>query len=298
MANKPTKTPPTAPYDVPNPGRTTVSDQQIAQAAYDAGFRGNALATAVAVALAESHGNATALNDRGEFSVGMWQINVNGYLASRLKKWGFGSWMDLWNPENNAKAAYDVSNGGKNFGLWSTYKHGTYLKYMTRATTAAKGVDPNGTYSGPTGVLTGYTGSSTDPANQAGAQAFLNWWNSNQLSHNALSSWDGILNEYSASTGDSKTADYIRGLFGKFGVDPTVAVGPFGFQSNEPGGLLITYLNTVAGTDAGIFQPVIDFVNGFVGGIEHGFYFLVIVIIGLVVLFVGIKARPASKGDS
>lgn len=154
------KSPPTAPYNVPDKGRTTITDTQIAQAAYDAGFRGNGLTTAIAIALAESHGNTTALNDHGEFSVGLWQINVNGYLSSRLKRWGLDSWIDLWDPLNNAKAAYALSGGGHRFGLWSTYKHGSYLKYMDRASAAAKTVN-NPT---PNSTTTGGTTSFTPPA--------------------------------------------------------------------------------------------------------------------------------------
>ncbi len=132
--------PPTAPYDYAKT-RTVVSDQQIAQSAYNAGFRGPALITAIAVAIGESHGNTTALNDRNEFSVGLWQINVHGYLKQRLQQLGLVSWTDLYNPDNNAKAAYKISNGGKKFGAWSVYKHNGHLKYMDRATAAAATVN-------------------------------------------------------------------------------------------------------------------------------------------------------------
>jgi hypothetical protein len=151
---KPIKAPPTAPYDVVKE-RNTISDVEIAQAAYNAGFRGTALATIVAIALGESHGNRTALNNRGEFSVGLWQINVNGYLKSRLTQWGFSSWQDLWIPDNAAKAAYSISNGGKRFGAWSIYKHNAHLKFMDRATAAANTVSnpqtvtPSGTTTQP-----------------------------------------------------------------------------------------------------------------------------------------------------
>jgi hypothetical protein len=154
MSTKPLRQPPTAPYTYTKHA-TPITDQQIAQACYNAGFRGEALKTAIAVALAESHtgngvGNATALNDHGEFSVGMFQINVNGYLASRLQKWGFSTWTDLWDPEKNAKAAYQISGHGKHFGAWSVYKHGSYLKYMSRANAAAATVNSTA----PTGGTT------------------------------------------------------------------------------------------------------------------------------------------------
>lgn len=134
------KQPPTAPYTVTKE-TNKLTDAEIAKAAYDAGFRGQALETAIAVAIAEAHGNRTALNNRGEFSVGLWQINVNGYLSKRLNQWGYDSWTDLYDPFNNASAAYKLSKGGSKWGLWSTYKHGSHLKYMERAATAAKTVN-------------------------------------------------------------------------------------------------------------------------------------------------------------
>lgn len=149
---KPIRPPPTAPYDVVK-RKTPISDVQVAQAAYNAGFRGPALVTAVAVAFGEAgrtkdQTNATALNNRGEFSVGMFQINVNGYLAKRLQRWGYTSWIDLWDPDKNARAAYKISQGGKHFGAWSVYKHGTYLKFMNRATAAVSQVNSSGPTTG------------------------------------------------------------------------------------------------------------------------------------------------------
>jgi hypothetical protein len=286
-----TNQPPTAPYSgYSDRTRTTLSDQQIAQAAYNAGFRGTALSTAVAIALAESHGNTTALNDHGEFSVGMFQINVNGYLGSRLHQWGFSSWQDLWDPNKNAQAAYKISGGGQHFGAWSTYKHGTYLKYTSRANAAAKQVDPN---AGPIAVPVGYSNNSTDPANQAGAQSFLNWFNAQgALNINAFTNWSDILSRYTTATGDNQTAAYVSGILDKFGVDKNVAIGPAGFQHDQPGGLALSYLSSVAGADAGIFQPALDFVNGFVGDIRWGFYVIILLVVGLVVVLVGFKVKP------
>lgn len=37
---------------------------------------------------------------------------------------------DLRDPVKNARAAYVISGGGKNFGFWSVYVHETYLKYL------------------------------------------------------------------------------------------------------------------------------------------------------------------------
>jgi len=125
-----------------------LSDKEIAQTAYNAGFRGDALVKAVAIALGESGGDPSQVyqpslkgKHSAEFSVGLWQINVGGDLADRLTRWGLSSWRDLQNPATNAWAAYRLSKQGTDWTPWSVYNHGTYLKYVDRATVAAASVD-------------------------------------------------------------------------------------------------------------------------------------------------------------
>lgn len=97
---------------------TRLSPEQIAAYAYNAGFRGDALVTAVAVAMAESGGFTGAHNPSGEDSRGLWQINVAPKV--RPNKWG-----DLYDPAVNAKAAFEVSGGGANFRPWTTFTGAT-----------------------------------------------------------------------------------------------------------------------------------------------------------------------------
>lgn len=136
---------------MPNMPRNQLSDAQIAGAAKAAGFSGSALITAVAIALAESSGNANAHNTRPpDNSYGLWQINMYGNLGpERRKQYGLSSNSELFNPATNAKAAYAISGGGKNFRPWSTYIFGNYLSYMSRARKAAGNPDSSG---GSTGV--------------------------------------------------------------------------------------------------------------------------------------------------
>lgn len=101
------------------PSSGSLDPNQIASAAYQAGFRGSALTTIVAIALAESRGNPTALNPNGEHSVGLTQINMNAH-GSR-----FGSERDLYDPVTNMKAAYALSGGGRSFQPWTTYTGAT-----------------------------------------------------------------------------------------------------------------------------------------------------------------------------
>jgi len=116
-----------------------LSAQQIAQYASDAGFSGEDLITAVAIAKAESSGNPSAYNPeiaagnpQGKGSYGLWQINLNAHPE-------FSS-VNLFDPQTNAAAAFEIySRSG--FSPWSTFKTGAYL---THVTDAQIGVTANG----------------------------------------------------------------------------------------------------------------------------------------------------------
>lgn len=114
---------------------STLSAEQIAQHAYRAGFRGQALTTAVAVALAESGGNAHAHNGTPpDNSYGLWQVNMIGSLGpARRKEFHLDSDKELFDPDHNAKAAYAISGHGKSFEPWSTYTSGAYKKHLAAA---------------------------------------------------------------------------------------------------------------------------------------------------------------------
>ena len=93
---------------------TTLSIREIYDAARSAGFTPHQAVTWTAIAMAESGGRTGALNDKGEYSVGLWQINVRAD-ASRASKWG-----DLSSPEGNARAAYAISLQGRDMRPWTT----------------------------------------------------------------------------------------------------------------------------------------------------------------------------------
>jgi hypothetical protein len=90
-----------------------LSIREIYEAARDAGFSPHQAVTWTAIALAESSGRTGALNDKGEHSIGLWQINVASGV--RNNKWG-----DLTDPEVNARAAYDISRQGRDMRPWTT----------------------------------------------------------------------------------------------------------------------------------------------------------------------------------
>lgn len=102
-----------------------LTPNQIAQLAYNAGFRGSALRMAVAVALAESGGNPNAYNPesaagtaRGSGSRGLWQIYGTAHPWAN---------SDIaFNPVFNAQAAYRVyKEAGNSFHPWSTFNNGS-----------------------------------------------------------------------------------------------------------------------------------------------------------------------------
>jgi hypothetical protein len=44
-----------------------------------------------------------------------------GLEASRLAKYNLDKNEDLFNPYTNAKIAFKISDGGRNWGAWTTY---------------------------------------------------------------------------------------------------------------------------------------------------------------------------------
>ncbi|MBK7621726.1 MAG: transglycosylase SLT domain-containing protein [Kineosporiaceae bacterium] len=102
---------------------------EIYQAALQAGFSRQDAVTWTAIALAESSGNPRAHATQGEDSRGLWQINLNAHT---------NHWGDLYDPVVNARAAYEISGGGKRLQPWSVThaaNAGTardYRRYLTR----------------------------------------------------------------------------------------------------------------------------------------------------------------------
>jgi Lysozyme like domain len=105
-----------------------LSFSQIQMYAAAAGFSGADLATAAAVAIAESSGDPNVDNPEGSY--GLWQI----YLPLHPE---FTGW-DLHDPQTNANAAFQVySAAGGTFKPWTTFKTGAYLAYMPSMTLPA-----------------------------------------------------------------------------------------------------------------------------------------------------------------
>ncbi len=92
----------------------------LTQLAANAGFSGPDLATAVAVAMAESGGDPHAYNPEGSY--GLWQI----YLPAHSEFAG----LDPFDPPTNAYMAFDVYSKARGFSPWTMYKNRKYLAFL------------------------------------------------------------------------------------------------------------------------------------------------------------------------
>lgn len=120
-----------------------------------AGFKGDGLKMAYAIAMAESGGNASAHNGNastGDNSYGLFQINMLGSMGpARRKQYGLSSNESLFDALTNAKVAYKMSGGGKHWGPWSTYGNGAYKQYYGGS--GASVTSSGGAYTGATPKL-------------------------------------------------------------------------------------------------------------------------------------------------
>lgn len=108
-----------------------LSTAEIAGYAQAAGFQGNDLAIAVAIAMAESGGNPkiTNHNTNGSMDFGLWQINtVHPELLQS------GSWS---NPADNARMAYTLYHNRRGFKDWAAFNNGSYLAFLGKASVTA-----------------------------------------------------------------------------------------------------------------------------------------------------------------
>jgi surface antigen len=110
----------------------TLTYDQAAQLAYNAGFRGNGLITIVAIAAAES-GLRTDAQNLADCCGGSWgivQINGAHFHAGGTTK------SCALNPACAFKYAFTLS-GGHNFQPWGSFTNGSYAQHLSAATTAA-----------------------------------------------------------------------------------------------------------------------------------------------------------------
>lgn len=110
--------------------------------ARSAGFTGNDVNIAAAVALAESGGDSRSYNPVGlDDSYGLWQINMKGDLGpDRRKKFGISKNSDLFDPGTNAKAAKRIKDDS-GWKAWTTYTSRKYVKFLNGASATPESGD-------------------------------------------------------------------------------------------------------------------------------------------------------------
>lgn len=107
----------------------------------DAGFSAASAVTLTAIAKGESGWNPTAKGDT-TITTDKWGPSVGLFQIRTLKaETGTGKDRDinalLASPARQAKAAYEISNGGTNWQPWSVYTSGKYKSYLGEARQAA-----------------------------------------------------------------------------------------------------------------------------------------------------------------
>jgi hypothetical protein len=136
-------------------GMTGGSRAGLMKMLYAKGFRGKALHTAFAVALAESGGRADAVGDKTLVNE-KWGPSYGAFQIRSLNNWKkyndpYRDASRLKNGSFNLDAAFKKSNGGNSWKGWSTFTSGGFTKYLDDASKAAsaagfgKGGDTEGT---------------------------------------------------------------------------------------------------------------------------------------------------------
>ncbi len=100
---------------------------QLVTAAYNAGFRGLGLRNAVATSLAENSSYSLTAHNTGtpgnpEDSYGPWQVNRFAHPQYTAQQ--------LTTLDGAAKAAFEISNGGKDFTPWTQFVNGAYNNFL------------------------------------------------------------------------------------------------------------------------------------------------------------------------
>jgi hypothetical protein len=124
---------------------TILDTDGVARLSHDAGFTGEALVTAVAVAKAESGFRTDAVGDVGLAddtfgpSIGLFQIRS---LHAERGTGGVRDELANLDPAHNARSAFSVSGEGTNFRPWSVFLSGAYERHLDAVRPACISVDP------------------------------------------------------------------------------------------------------------------------------------------------------------
>jgi cell wall-associated NlpC family hydrolase len=128
--------------------RSPLGDAALIGVLSAAGFQGEDLREAYAIAMRESSGNPTSHNPRGQdYSYGLFQINMLGSLGperdAKFRRYvrGYNGPDSLFDPIVNARAAAYMSQKGRNWASWVSPTYGKAKQYYAQYPGASSGMD-------------------------------------------------------------------------------------------------------------------------------------------------------------
>lgn len=112
-----------------------LSDLEIAQIAWDVGFRGNAAIIAISVSLGESGGNAWAINLNSYDPESVSYLSLDKGLCQFNDYWyrDFAGGADAFDPVKSMAKMFEVSKGGLDFTPWNVYVQHKFVHFVERA---------------------------------------------------------------------------------------------------------------------------------------------------------------------
>ena len=136
LGTTPTSGTPAVASPVVSPGSSSggiLTPSDVISVASRAGFVGQDLRIAGAIAKAESGLNPSAKNlVSPDYSIGLWQINMLAHKET------YGTEAELTNPDRNATAAFQIyTRRSSTFQAWSTYTNNAYQSHMSEMSAAA-----------------------------------------------------------------------------------------------------------------------------------------------------------------
>ena len=115
-----------------------LNNEQLIELLKAVGFKGPALRSACAIAMAETNARPHAFNGNpktGDSSYGMFQINMIGNLGpDRRERFDLGSNSELFNPVKNAQITHHMTKGGKDWSSWTTLNGPRYQEWYNKYT--------------------------------------------------------------------------------------------------------------------------------------------------------------------
>lgn len=111
--------------------KTKYTQQEIYSMLLDGGFNEQDAKIMSAVAMAESAGNARALNDKGrDLSYGLFQINMIGKIGpERRKLYNLENNNNLYDPMTNIRVAKEIFDK-QGYGAWGAYTNESYKTFL------------------------------------------------------------------------------------------------------------------------------------------------------------------------